>query len=122
MHQLLLGALFPYLIGTVVYVARRCRASLGMLIAIPLLMGSCAVWAVLPDLPRLVGLGSLYARMAADPRTNIFFWHWSIDQVEAQTVEAFTPLFTGLFVLMVGSLLAAAWRELKIRAHSGVHT
>jgi len=105
-----------------IYVAKRCRASIGMLIAIPLLMGTCAIWAVLPDLPRLVGMGSLYCRMAADPRTNIFFWHWSIDQVEAQTIEAFTPIFTSLFVLMVGSLLFATWRELKIRTHSGAHT
>lgn len=78
-------------------------------------MGICAIWAVVPDIPRIIGLGSVYRKLAADPRTDIFFWHYTIDQIEAQTVEKYIPLFTALFVILIVSLLLAAWRELNQR-------
>jgi len=86
-----------------------------MLIATPALMGACAIWAVVPDIPRLIGLGSLYSRLANDPRMDIFFWHYTLDQIEARTIERYIPLFTALFVFLIAAILLAAWRELRLR-------
>lgn len=110
MHQLLLGAALPYLIAAAIYIARRGRASLALLALTPAAMAAGAAWAAAPDLPRLLGMQTLYERLARDPRTNVFFWHYSIDQVEVDSVWYIVPL-----VLILASLLAAAWRELRMR-------
>ena len=110
MNQVVLGASFAYVVGVVVYICRGFRASLRLLLLTPLGMAAGALWAILPDLPRAVGWHSLYARLANDPRTDIFLWHYTIDRIETDTI-----LNTPVFVLMVLSLLAAAWRELRLR-------
>ncbi len=107
MNQLALGALFPYLFGLVLYLWRRGRASLRMLVGIPAAMAVCAIWAVAPDIPRILRLYSLYHRLARDPRCDIFFWHYTIDKIEGGDVP-----FHAVIVVMAFSLILAAWREL----------
>jgi len=114
MHQLILGAATPLVLAIVVYLARRCRAPFWLLVLTPPAMAVCAIWAVLPDLPRLIGLQSLYTRLSQDPRSDIFFWHYSIDRIEAARLDAMTPFFNAVFALLVAALLAAAWRELHL--------
>ena len=74
----------------------------------PLVAAAGALWAVVPDLPRLAGRNALYTRLAKDPRMDIFFWHYTVDKIETDTVW-----FTALFMLMLWMLLYAAWRELR---------
>ena len=107
MNQLLLGASVPFAIGIVVYVVRRCRTSFRMLVIVPACMVLSMLWAIAPDIPLVFGCRELYFRLATDPRCDIFFWHYSIDQAEFDS-----PWFAVGFVLMLASLLFAAWREL----------
>jgi len=109
MNQLLLGASFPFLAAVVIYAARRCRATFGMLVIIPILTALSMLWAVAPDLPRLFGFPRLYHELALDPRCDIFFWHYSIDMAESDS-----PWFAVGLVLIFAALLAAAWRELYL--------
>jgi hypothetical protein len=106
MNQLVFGALLPFLVALAVYARRGCRASRRWLLLTPLAMTLGATWAVAPDIPRALRLHGLYARLAADPRTDIFLFHYTIDRIETESI-----LFTVLFVLMTGALLAVAWRE-----------
>lgn len=108
MNQFLLGASFPFIVACIVYAARRFRAGLVMLVGTPAAMALCGLWAIVPDLPRVIGWHSLYSRLAQDPRTNVFFWHYAIDRVEQDSIW-----FNVLFLLMFASLLAAAWREVR---------
>jgi hypothetical protein len=114
MHQLILGALIPLALALVITLCRRCRAPMWLLMLTPPAMGFGAIWAVAPDIPRLIGWHSLYQRLASDPRSDIFFWHYSIDQIEAAHLDAMAPIFNACFALLVAALLAAAWRELHL--------
>lgn len=109
MNQILLGSAIVFLPAAALYALRGCHASLRMLVWTPLLMAAGSLWAIAPDLPRLVGWYDLYHRLALDPRMNVFFWHYSIDQVE---IDALWYLPAG--VLMLAGLLLAAWRELYL--------
>jgi hypothetical protein len=109
MNQILFGASVVFLPAALIYAIRGFRASLRMLVWAPVLMAAGALWAIVPDIPRVIGWYDLYHRLALDPRMNIFLWHYSIDQVE---VDALWYLPAG--VLMLGGLLAAAWRELYL--------
>lgn len=108
MNHALIGAGIPFLLAALLYALRRGRAGLPMLILTPLTMAGCALWAVVPDLPRLVGMHDLYLRLSLDPRMNIFFWHYHLDQVE--TDSSWTS--AGI-LLMAVALIAAAWRQLR---------
>lgn len=110
MHQLLLGAAFPFALAALIYAAHRCRAGLAFLILTPLAMALCAVWAVVPDIPRLLGMTNLYLELAQNPRMDLFFWHYSIDRA-----EGYWAGYNVLFALMLFALLAIAWRELRLR-------
>ncbi|MEI8138322.1 MAG: hypothetical protein WCI03_00485 [bacterium] len=110
MNHSLLGASFPFAIALIWYLIRHCRASFAMLIITPLAMAICGVWASIPDLPRLVGWHSLYMKLSMDPRINIFFWHYTIDQIETDS----SWYAAGIFLLGMAVMLAAL-RELKIR-------
>jgi len=109
MNQILLGASFPFVLGLLVYLLRRCRASLSMLILTPIVIAFSCIWAVVPDLPRLVGRYDIYSRYAMDPRCNIFYWHYTIDMTESDS-----SLYGLGLVLLFLALVAAAWRELRI--------
>lgn len=110
MNQILLGASIPFLAGALIYLCRGMRAGLPLLITTPLAMAALALWAIAPDLPRIVGLHSLYDRLSRDPRMDIFLWHYTIDQIESDS-----RWYAVGIVLMAGALLAAAYRELKRR-------
>jgi len=109
MNQVVLGASIPFAIGAVVYLSRRCRISLRGLVVLPVCMFLSAVWAVAPDIPRLLGMQALYNRLAHDPRCDIFLWHYTIDRMESDS-----PLFLPALVLVAASLLAVAWREIYL--------
>jgi hypothetical protein len=114
MNQIVIGAVIPYVIGAIVYFARRARASMALLVATPLAMAACAIWAVVPDIPRALGMDRLYGRMANDPRCDIFFFHYTIDKIETDSI-----LYTVAFVLMALSVFVVAWREVALREREG---
>jgi len=108
MNHGLLGASFPFAFALIWYVIRRGRASMTMLILTPLSMAACGLWASAPDLPRLIGWNSLYLKLSMDPRINIFFWHYYIDQVETDS-----SWYSAGILLLGMALMCAALRELK---------
>ena len=110
MNQVLLGLFIPYTVAALIYTARRGRASIRMLILFPLVMLAGSLWAIAPDIPRILRNDALYDRLSRDPRCNIFFMHYTIDQMECDS-----PWYTAIFMLVIASLLYAAWRELKCR-------
>lgn len=108
MNHGLLGATFPFIIALIWYVLRRGRASIPMLTITPLAMLACGIWASIPDLPRLIGWHSLYLELAMDPRINIFFWHYTIDQIETDS-----SWYSAGVLLLGMAVIVAALRELK---------
>jgi hypothetical protein len=109
MNQILLGAAIPFAILFLWYAINKFRASLLTLIMAPFWMTLGAIWATLPDIPRVLGYYNLYWKMSTNPRSDIFFWHYTIDKIETDS----SLYHVG--VLILGMLLiAAAWRELKI--------
>ena len=80
-----------------------------MMLLLPVLMAIGAVWASVPDIPRVLGWLDLYRRLHADPRCDIFLWHHSIDKVETDS-----PLYPLLFVIMLSCIMFVAWRELRL--------
>lgn len=109
MNHLLAGALIPFAVAAVVYLARGCRASLRFLLLTPLAMFLGAVWAVIPDLPRIIGWHTMDRRLAStQPWIDIFVWHYTINSHETPS-----PWYSVGFVVMMAALLAVAWRELR---------
>ena len=116
MNHVLLGACIPFLPILIVYILRKGRASVAMLIGAPLAVAAGVLWASAPDVPRLLGRADLYFRLHSDPRTNIFFWHYTIDQLEnCGALSPESPGYTVGVVAIVLCLLLMAWRELHIR-------
>ncbi len=114
MHHPLFGAIFPVIIAAILYGKRNGRASFPMLIFTPVAMLACAGWAVVPDLPKLVGQMELYYQFHRTAWSNIFFLHIWIDAIEGTWLEPYNPLFNLLFTLIIALPLVAAWRELRI--------
>lgn len=111
MHQLLLGAAIPLVLGLIIYIAKGLRAPLWLLLILPPLMIAGAIWAVMPDVPRLIGWHALYQKMQV-PASDIFFWHYTIDRIEANRLDAMAPFFNVVAILLPALLLGIAWREL----------
>ena len=107
MNQVVLGAAVPLLIAGIVYLSRRCRASLEFLLLTPLFMALGGIWAVVPDLPRVFGNHALYDRLAKNPACDVFLFHYTIDQKEIDS-----PWWLLGLLAIGGSLLFAAIREL----------
>jgi hypothetical protein len=107
MNQILLGAFIPFAVAVVIYLARGLRAGLPLLVITPLAMTVSALWAVAPDIPRLFGLHDLYLRLSFDPRTDIFWWHYTIDKIEADS-----SWYAVGIALMAAALMVAALRQL----------
>lgn len=110
MNHVLVGAGIPFILCLAVYVVRNGRASFAWLVATPVAMLLGALWALVPDLPRMLGMHGLYLRWMHDPRMNIFFWHHRLDEIESDT-----PLAIVGCVLQVFMLFWIAWRELRLR-------
>ena len=110
MNQLLIGAAVPLSIGLAIYIFKRGRASVRFLIILPIAMSLSMLWAVVPDLPRLFGMTALYHRLSFDPRCDIFYWHYSIDQIENDS-----SIYLLGFAVVLALLLGMAWRELYLR-------
>ncbi len=108
-NQILLGVSVPFVAGVVIYVLRRFRASIRMLVIVPFCMSVSALWAVAPDIPRILGYHALCAGLARDPRCDIFYWHYTIDLKEADS----RWYSVGLMMILL-LLIMAAWRELRI--------
>ncbi len=110
MNQILIGSLIPFAVAMAVYARRKGRADIAFLTLTPFAMLLGALWAVVPDLPRLFGRSDLYLRWSIDPRMNLFFWHYSIDQIETDSSwYAVGLLLTGACLLFIG------WREIARR-------
>jgi hypothetical protein len=107
MNQLLLGSAIPFAVALLIYLLRRFRAGLLTLVITPLAMMLGAVWAVVPDLPRVAGKTELYLRWSRDPRMDLFFWHYSIDLTESDS-----PWYAAGIAVLYALLLAAAWQQL----------
>lgn len=114
MNHIFLGSAIPFAIALVVYLLRRGRTSFTYWLLTPIAMAAGATWASLPDIPRLLRMHDLYMRMAEDQRSDIFFWHYSIDRVESDT-----PLYLITVAAMAACLLFGAWRELRRRETGG---
>lgn len=108
MNHILVGASIPFAVACVWYAARRGRTSLRFLVLVPCTMALGALWAIVPDLPRLVGRVALHQRLTADPRCDLFFWHHTLDRIETNSIWT-----TPVFVLMLLGLLFAGWRTLR---------
>lgn len=114
MNQIVLGAAVPFAVAIFIYLARGARVGLFFLVATPLTMAFGAVWAVVPDIPRLLGNQKLYFQLMRDPRTDIFLFHFTIDQMENDSA------WWGLgFLIMALALLAIGIQTLKRREHAG---
>ena len=110
MNHLLIGAFVPFLIAVFIYARSGFRASVIFLLVTPAFMAMAMLWSIAPDLPRLFGMMDLYNQLLRDPRCNIFFWHFAVDNIE--TESAWHSVF---FILIWMALLFAAWRELMLR-------
>jgi hypothetical protein len=115
MNQLLLGAAIPFGFALLIYAMKRARASLPWLLVTPVAMAAGAVWAIVPDLPRMVGAHQLYLKWSMDPRMNIFFWHYAIDATESDS-----PWYAAGLVVLGAAVLGIAWRELRLRERGGL--
>jgi len=114
MNHILAGSVIPFLVAAVFYLRRGGRASARLLFLTPLCMFLGAVWAVLPDVPRIVGWHSLDQRLAStNPWIDVFFWHYTIN-----CHENASPWFSVAFVSMVACLFIAGWRELRLLEES----
>ncbi len=109
MNHVLLGVAIPLIPALAAYLIRGCRASFRMLILTPFLMAVAAAWAAAPDIPRLLGMHDLYARLEFEPRCDIFFFHYTID-----LKETVSSLYGAGLILVLAGLLFAAWRELYL--------
>ncbi len=123
MNHVLLGAGLPLLVALVIYACRGGHATLRFLVLTPLVVGVGAVWSVVPDMPRLVGLHGLYRRLHATRWSDIFFLHVTIDRLEDAGLDPLLyrllPVLNAGFLLLLLLLLGIAWRELarRERAH-----
>ena len=79
MNHVLYGASLIFMMGVMMFIAKRGRVGLPFLILLPIAMGILAFWAVIPDIPRMLYMHDLYMRIHADPRINIFLWHGYVD-------------------------------------------
>jgi len=109
MDHLLTGAALPFVIGLIVYSVHCGRISIAGLIIWPITVLFGMLWAVMPDVPRVLGFRDLYMKLSVDPRCDLFFGHYSMDLVESDT-----PLFAIPVVVMCGLMLFIAYRELLI--------
>jgi hypothetical protein len=114
MNHVMVGAGIPLLVCLAIYAAGKGRASFAWLVGTPVAMLLGALWALVPDIPRMLGMQELYIRMMNDPRMNVFFWHHRLDATETDT-----PLAIAGCVFLVVMLFWAAWRELRIREGGG---
>jgi len=102
--QLALGALLPFIWGGILYLRHRHEnRSWWFFVLWPGFMAAGALWAVVPDLPRLVGAQSLYLRLSRLPICDIFFGHYTIDQIEFDS-----PIFVVAWFAMAYAVIAAA--------------
>lgn len=115
MNHVLYGATIPFLIGVLIFILKRGRIGLPFLILIPLAMAAGACWAVLPDIPRMLGATGVYLRIHADPRIDLFLWHGTIDRLwDAHENSSFNAVGIALEAAL---LMAAALRQLFKEQH-----
>jgi hypothetical protein len=105
--NLVVGAFAGFVVWFVGYAFHRFRSGIFGLVMLPAALVTCSLWAEIPDIPRLLGMPDLYFRMARNPNINIFFWHYSIDQIESNSPWHEVGLLT-----ILAAALFIAWREL----------
>ena len=113
MNHMLFGALVPFVIAFIIYARRRFRASLRLLVFTPLAMIVSAVWAIVPDIPRLLGMQKLYLELSVDSRMNVFLFHHYLDQIEdTSAVWMMSSWIMVVVVALAAALFVAVLREL----------
>lgn len=114
-NQLALGAVLPFLIGGFLYLRGRARLRSGwFFIGWPAGMAFGALWAVIPDLPRLIGAHALYLRLSRMPACDIFFGHYTIDRIEFDS-----PVFVAVWFVLIYAVIAAALDALVTAERAG---
>lgn len=108
MNHLFAGMVFPFALACALYALRRGRISLPFLIGVPLAMLTCATWAVLPDLPRMLGFADYDPLLSDNPGIDIFFWHYSLSRR-----GAYGPGYSVGVTVMLACLFVCAWRVLR---------
>jgi len=73
---------------------------------LPFVVALFVLWALIPDIPRVFGLTSLYFKMAADTRMNIFLFHYNIDQSEEYDPFLYAVLAVLLVAVQVLTLIS----------------
>lgn len=113
MNHIVIGAGIPFLVGLCLYRRQGGRVGMRWLVTLPVCMALCAFWALIPDIPLLLGDVAWYVRAHRSPWIDVFFFHGSIDALEQRVDLA--PWNWMLAMAMPATLLAIAWRELALR-------
>lgn len=113
MNQLFLGGIVGLAVWLLPYVLCKGRPGLPLLVLLPFFIALPALWAIAPDLPRLFGFHDLYMKLAHDPATDIFFWHYTIDLSETDN-----PWYGPALWCILNLPVLIAWRELARRERS----
>lgn len=104
MNHLAMGALLPWLLAVAWWLWRRALVSTFFFIITPAAMTAGALWAVVPDIPRLYGNHRLYFEMHRDPHSDIYLWHYTIDLLENHVFLLSVPFWAPILALMVASM------------------
>ena len=102
MNHVIIGSLLPFVIGLGVY--WRKGGSLPLHILWPTSMALGALYAVIPDIPRVLGMHELYISLSNNPKCDIFLWHYSIDMRESDSL-IFMLTFLAQVTVMTLSVL-----------------
>lgn len=109
MNHILLGAFLPFVVCAVIYVRGGFRAGPRLLVLGPLAMLVSGFWAIVPDLPRLVGDIDRYMTWHRSWWTNLCWGHGWIDRRDALDSWPYYPVLA----LALGAVVfGVAWREL----------
>ena len=118
MNHLAIGALLPWLLAVGWWLSRKALVSPWFFVIFPLLMTAGAIWAVVPDIPRLLGNSELYFTMHRDPQSNIYLWHYTIDLLQYDVLLLSIPFWTPVLAAMVASMPIMALLTLRRRETS----
>lgn len=83
MNQFVIGMIPFFLIMIIRFFLKRFKLEIKELILHLSLMLLSGLWAIIPDLPRVIGMNKLYIKLSKTEWINIFWFHYSIDKAES---------------------------------------
>ena len=110
MNHVLIGSAVPFVVALVVFALRGGRFGVPALLVTPAAMLLGALWAVVPDIPRIAGMYDVYLDLMQSPRADIFFWHHTLDRIESGS-----PWYAAGVAALYAALILLAWNELRRR-------